>query len=142
MNKTTILFIAAILIVAFIGVVIAAPLVANHFFPTTYTAEALAFTNTWASNGTMVTAIQWGVLPNNTATALGDLVNVTNTGTVPFTLALGYTSPSLSLISLSLDWNYTGSTVNVHESLCVQINATASYTASGSWTTWINATQS
>jgi len=89
--------------------------------------------------GNLVTSLDWGILDNDTA-YVWDPLNVTNISNVPINLTLSTASPSGSIISLSLTWNYTAGTVIAPtESVIIELTQTVTATGDWSYTTVIEA---
>jgi len=114
-------------------------LLRTYLFPTTGEIATISLSITWL-NGTAVTAIDWGVTENGTAYIM-EPINITNLSNIPVNLTLSMLNPSLSIISLSLTWNYIGSILQPNGWIIVELEQTVTATGPYSYDTVITATE-
>lgn len=138
MEKKTLAIVALIMIVA-IGIgVVAAHIIQTYLFSTIGTVSTLGVSVRWVSDGTNVTTIDWGVTDNATE-YVHEPINITNISNIPVTLSLTTQNHSPTIITLSLTWNYTGSTIAVDEWIIVELYQNVTATGAYSYDTVITA---
>ena len=93
---------------------------------------------TWL-DGTAVTSMDWGFTLNGTEYMYSEPVNVTNIGNVDITLSIGYQNPSLSILSITVSWNYTSATLTPNESAILELYQNVTATGPYSYDTVITA---
>jgi len=119
---------------------VGAQLIKEYVIPTTGTVITVNTTVTWL-DGSAVNMIDWGGTDNSTEYAMMPF-NVTSTSTTPINLTLSTADHSASIISLSLTWNYTGSTLNPNDFVIVELTQNVTATGSYSYDTIIIGEQS
>lgn len=126
--------IATAIIALLIGVGIA--IVAKEYlFPTTGTVTNVQLTFTWTLDDTPVTSIDWGTVDNSTEYVMNP-INITNTSNVPVNITLS-TANEVGIISLSLTWNHTDTTLAIDESVIIELYQNVTATGAYSYDTII-----
>lgn len=109
---------------------VGAQLIKEYFIPTTGDISTVKLSITWL-DGSPVTTIDWGTVDNSTEYIL-DPINITNISNTPVNLTLTAVTPSPSIISLSLTWNYTDTPIPPLSFVIVEL--TQNVTATGPFT--------
>ena len=130
----------ALFAVVFFTTVAVAQTVKQLLIPTKGTISFVNVSATWL-NGTSVTEIDWGSTENATAYVM-EPINITNVSNVPVTLQLNTTNLSPSILTLTLTWNVTDTTVlQPDEWVLAELEQTVTATGPYTYTTIIRGEQ-